>query len=97
MCSFTLSLTSALDGAGGQRHSPAALPWGKTRYPLYGRLGGPQRWSVQVRKISDPPRFDLRTDQPVACRYTDCAIPAHCFLLRTLKVVCETDYILWRI
>jgi len=27
---------------GGQRHAPAALPPGKTRYPLYRRLGGPQ-------------------------------------------------------
>ena len=25
---------------GGQRHAPAALPPGKTRYPLYSRLGG---------------------------------------------------------
>ena len=40
--SSTLSLTSALDGVGGQRHAPAALPPGKTRYPLYRRLGGPQ-------------------------------------------------------
>jgi hypothetical protein len=31
--SSTLSLTSALDGVGGQRHAPAALPPGKTRYP----------------------------------------------------------------
>jgi len=26
----------------GQRHAPAALPSGKTRYPRYRRLGGPQ-------------------------------------------------------
>ena len=26
MCSSTLSLTSALDGVGDQRHAPAALP-----------------------------------------------------------------------
>ena len=31
--SSTLSLTSALDGVGGQRHAPAALRPGKTRYP----------------------------------------------------------------
>jgi hypothetical protein len=31
--SCTLSLTSALDGVGYQRHAPAALPPGKTRYP----------------------------------------------------------------
>jgi hypothetical protein len=48
--SSTLSLTSQLDGVGGQRHAPAALPPGKTRYPLYGSLGGPQGWSGQVRK-----------------------------------------------
>jgi len=36
--SFTLSLTSALEGVGGQRQAPAALPPGKTRYPLYRRL-----------------------------------------------------------
>jgi len=81
--------TSALDGAGGQRHASVALLPGKTRYPLYGRLDGPQRRSVQVRIISDLPRFDLRTFQPLASRYTDCDISAHCFLWRTLKVVCE--------
>ena len=29
-------------GVGGQHHAPAALPPGKTRYPLYRRLGEPQ-------------------------------------------------------
>jgi len=29
MYSYTLSLTSAVDGVGGQRHTPAALPPGK--------------------------------------------------------------------
>ena len=28
-------------GVGGQRHSPPDIPSGKTRYPLYRRLGGP--------------------------------------------------------
>jgi len=37
---------------GGQRRASAALSPGKTRYPLYRRLGGPQGWSGQVRKIS---------------------------------------------
>jgi len=41
MYSSTLSLTSALDGVDGQRHTPVALPPGKTRYSLYRRLGGP--------------------------------------------------------
>ena len=47
----TLSLTSALDGVGGQRHVSAALPAGKTRYPLFRRLGEPQGRSGRVRKI----------------------------------------------
>jgi hypothetical protein len=62
---------------GGQRHAPAALPPGKeTRYPLYRRLGGPQGRSGRLRKISPPPGIDPRTVQPVASRYTNCAIPA---------------------
>jgi hypothetical protein len=40
---------------------------------LYRRLGGPQGRSGRVRKISPPPRFDPRTVQPVASRYTDWA------------------------
>ena len=53
--SCTLSLTSALDGVVGQRHAPAALPPGNTRYSLYRRLVGPQGWYERVRKISPPP------------------------------------------
>jgi hypothetical protein len=65
-------------GVGGRLHAPAALPPGKTRYPLYRRLGGSQGRSGRVRKIPPPPPgFGSRTIQPVACRYTDWAIPAH--------------------
>ena len=72
MYSSTLPSTSALDGGvGGQRHAPAALPAGKTRYPLYRRLGGPQGRSGRCGEISPPPGFDTRTVQPVASRYTD--------------------------
>ena len=63
---------------GVQRQAPAALPPGKeTRYPLYRRLGGPQARSGRVQKISPPLRFDPRTIQPVASRYTNYAIPTH--------------------
>ena len=56
----------------------SVTPWpfftpGKTWYPLYRRLGGPQGLSGQVRKISPPPGFDPQTVQPVASRYTDYA------------------------
>jgi hypothetical protein len=60
---------------GGQRHAPAAVLPGKTRYPLFRRLGGRQGRSGRVRKISPPPGFYRRTVQPAASRYTDWAIP----------------------
>jgi len=47
------------------------LPPGKTWYPLYSMLGGPQVRSGQVRKISPPPGFDPQTVQPIGSRYTD--------------------------
>jgi hypothetical protein len=72
--SSTLPSTSALDGVGDQRHDPVALSSGKTRYPLYRRLGGFQGRSGRVRKISPPPGFDPQTVQPVVSRYTGSAI-----------------------
>ena len=69
-----LFMTTALEGGEGSASRPGrSLPPGKTRYPLYRRLGGPQGRSGQVRKISPPPGFDSRTVQPVASRYTDWA------------------------
>ena len=70
----------------GQHHAPVALPPGKTRYPLYRRLGGPQGRSGRVRKIS--PHTGIRSPdfQPVASRYTDWAIPVS-------KVVTEYYFI----
>ena len=67
----------------GQRHAPATLPPGNTRYPLYRRLGGLQGRSGGVRKISPPPGYDPRIVLPVASRYTEWAIPAHTRTLHT--------------
>ena len=67
-------MTMALEGGEGSASRPGrSLPPGKTRYPLYRRLGGPHGRSGQVRKISPQPGFDPRTVQPVASRYTDWA------------------------
>jgi len=58
-------------GVGDQRQSQAALPPGKTRYPLYRRLGGPTVPVWTTAKKLAPPGFDSRTVQPVASLYTD--------------------------
>jgi len=67
-------VTTALGGGEGSASRPGrSLPPGKTRYPLYRTLGGPQGWSGQVRKISSPSGFDPRTVQPLDSRYADYA------------------------
>ena len=73
-------MTMALEGGEGSlSRLNRSLPPGKTRYPLYMRLGGPQGWSGQVQKISSPLGFDPRTVQPVASRCTDQATcPIEC-------------------
>jgi hypothetical protein len=46
---------------------PGRITRGKdTRYPLYGRLDGPQGQSGRVLRISPSPGFDPHTVQPVA-------------------------------
>jgi hypothetical protein len=55
-----------LDGVVVQRHAPATLPPGKSRYVLYRRLVGPQDQSRRVRKIASPQGFDPRIIQSVA-------------------------------
>jgi hypothetical protein len=64
--------TASEGGEGSASRLGRSLPPGKTRYPLYRRLGGPQGRSEQVRKISSHPGFDPRIVQPAASRYTDC-------------------------
>ena len=63
--------TSALEGGEGSASRPGRfLPPGKTRYPLYRRLGGPQGRSGRAENLA-PPGFDPRTVQPVVSLYTD--------------------------
>jgi len=47
-------------GVGGERDAMAALPPGKTQYPLQRRLGGPQGRSGRVTKISPPGESSLK-------------------------------------
>jgi hypothetical protein len=51
-------MTTALEGGEWSAGRPGRFtPPGKTRYPLYRRLGGPQGLYGQVRKISPPTRI----------------------------------------
>jgi len=75
MYSSALFLMSMLDGVGGQHHTLAPLPLGRTWYHLYRKLGGPQDRSGLVWKILPPLGFDPQTFQPIASRYTNYVIP----------------------
>jgi len=58
-------MTAALEGwVSGQQHAPAALyPPGKSRYPFYRRLGGPQGQSGRAANLV-PTGIRSRTAQP---------------------------------
>jgi hypothetical protein len=68
-----LSLTLAVDGVGGQRHAPAALPPGKTGVTCAVGWVEPQSSPDGYGKSRPPSGIDPRTLQPVASRYTDWA------------------------
>ena len=71
----TLSLTSALDGVVNATPRPL-YPTKSDREPTVrgvGRAVGPP---ARVYKILPQQEYDPRNVQPVACRYTDCALPA---------------------
>jgi len=86
MYSSTLSLTSVLDGVGGQRQALVALPPGKTRYPLYRRLGTPLGSSGQVRKIS--PHIGIRSPDRTARSESLYRVPTnyYSFLFKLMKL-----------
>jgi len=68
------SIPSALEGGEWSAARPdRTLPPGKTRYPLYRRLGEPQGWSGRAENLV-PTGNRSRTVQPVVSRYTDWAI-----------------------
>jgi hypothetical protein len=87
----SLSLTSALNGVGGQRHAPVALPPG--RNPSNRSLNVSSVRSGQVRNISLPPGSDPRILQSIANRYIVSAIQIHECVLDKHVNVCHYIYI----
>ena len=66
-------MTAALEvGEWSAARSGRNLPPGKTRYPLYKRLGGRQGRSERVENLV-PTGIQSQTIQPVVSRYTDWA------------------------
>jgi len=66
-------MTAALEGGEWSAARPGFnLPQGKTRYPLYRRLGGPQSWSGRAENLV-PTGIRTRNVHPVVSRYTDWA------------------------
>jgi len=79
-------MTTTLQGGEWSAARPGCtLPPGKTRYPFYRRLGGPQGRSGRAENLV-PTGIRSRTVQPVVSRYTDWATgPTYtfCRLLKT--------------
>ena len=66
-------MTAALEGGEwSAARRGRTLPQGKTRYPLYRRLGGPQGRSGRTENLA-PTGISSRTVQPVVSRYIDWA------------------------
>ena len=66
-------MTAALEGGKGSAARPGrTLPPGKTRYPFYRRLSGPQGRSGRAENLV-PTGIRCRTVQPVVSCYTDWA------------------------
>ena len=66
-------MTAALEGGEWSAvHPGRTLPPGKTRYPFYRRVGGPQGWTGRAENLV-PSWVRSWTVQPVGSRYTNWA------------------------
>jgi len=66
-------MTTTLEGGEwSAAHPSRTLPPGKTLYPFYRRLGGPQGRSGWAENLV-PTRIRSQTIQPIVSRYTDWA------------------------
>jgi len=81
-------MTAALEGGEESAARPGrTLRLGKTRYPLYRRLGGPQGRSGQAENLV-PTGIRSQIVQPVASRHTDWATGStQCHISTTYKLI----------
>jgi len=87
-------MTAALEGGEWSAARPGrTLPPGKTRYPLYRRLGGPQDRSGWAENLV-PTGIRSRTVQFVVSRYTDWATrPTAVAIYIIIKSVVEISHL----
>ena len=79
-------MTAALEGGEWSAARPGrTLSLGKTRYPLYRRLGGPQGRSGRAENLV-PTGIRSRTVQPAVSRYTDWATGTTIILFKSNKL-----------
>jgi len=91
ICSYSLSLTSALDMVRDQRQSKAAYtPRNKTSTRVTAGSVGPRNGLDVCGKSRPEPGFDPWTKQTVTSRYTDWAFAAH-FSLKVKSGQCVQE------
>ena len=85
-------MTAALEGGKWSAARPVrTLPPGKTPYPFYWKLGGPQGRSGRAEKLV-PTGIRSRTVQPVVIRYTDWATrPTLIYIYIYIYIYCSTS------
>ena len=82
-------MTAALEGGEWSAARPGrTLPPGKSRYPFYRRLGGPQDRSGRSENLA-PTGIRSRTVQPVAQSLYRLSYPAHTSGQRTIMNFCK--------
>jgi len=82
-------MTAALEGGEWSAARPdRTLPPGKTRYPLYRKLGGPQGRSGRAENLV-PTGIRSRTAQPVAQSLYLLSYRAHVILYTVLNIITQ--------
>jgi len=85
--SIAIHFHVALEGGGWSAARPGCtLPLGKTWYPFYRRLGGPQGQYGQAENLI-PTRIRSRTVQPIVSRYTNWATRPNNYDLYKVKLL----------
>jgi len=87
-------MTAALEGGvWSAAHPSRTLPLGKTRYPFYRRLGGPQGRSERAENLV-PTGIRSRTVQPVVSRSTS---PTRTYLRKKSKCRISRKSVGWKL